>query len=385
MEWYGEGGIVGDVVTKKNAGIQSETPMQKMQREALEEQALADAGGAAETPMQKMQREALEEQALADAGGAAETPMQKMQREALEEQALADGVMLESTSQMSMQEMQQAAAAEQSALDQEVRKNTDFKRALNSCLFDMSARGGKIVNYSILALILTTVLLSMFNTVPDIHDEWGDDIIFFQMVVISIFLVEYLLRIYAAKNRREYIFSFYGIIDFLTVLPIVFGNPGSAIMRLARLIRIVKLAQYFPVLSSLMRSVSDAVNMIFAVLATIAAVSIFAGNLAYILEPETFGNAFVGAWWSLVTMSTVGYGDLVPHSAGGMALGGLLILVGICVVAMMTAVIAVRVGRMVNMTNQCFGCDKPISSEFVYCPHCGQDQSDDIDLFTDDE
>jgi len=349
--------IVGDVAKKKDEGIQPETPMQKMQREALEEQASADAGGVAETPMQKMQREALEEQASADGAAPA----------------------------MSMEEMQEAAVAEQSASDHEVRKNTDFKKVLNGYLFDMSTRGGKIVNYSILAMIITTVLFSMFNTVSDIHQAWGDQIRSFQMVVISIFLIEYLLRVYAAKNRREYIFGFYGVVDFLTVLPIVFGNPGSAIMRLARLIRIVKLAQYFPVLTSLMRSVSDAVNMIFAVLATIAAVSIFAGNLVYILEPETFDNAFIGAWWSLVTMSTVGYGDLVPHTAAGMALGGVLILVGICVVAMMTAVIAVRVGRMVNMTNQCFGCDKSISSEYVFCPYCGQDQSDDIDLFTDDE
>jgi len=338
-----------------------------------------------ETAMQKMQREALEEQAEDDGGETAETPMQKMQREALQEQAVADGDPPVTESGLSMEAMQQAAVAEQSASDSEVRQNTDFKKVLNGYLFDMSTRGGKIVNYSILGLILATVLISMCNTVADIHQVWGKKIVMFQMFVISAFLVEYLLRIYAAKHRREYILGFYGIIDFLTVLPILFGHPGSAIMRLARLIRIVKLAQYFPVLTSLMRSVSDALNMIFAVLATIAAVSIFSGNLVYLLEPETFHNAFIGAWWSLVTMSTVGYGDLVPHSAAGMLLGGVLILVGICVVAMMTAVIAVRVGRMVNMTNQCFGCDKSISSEFVFCPHCGQNQSDDIDLFTDDE
>ena len=336
-----------------------------------------------ETAMQKMQREALEEQAAADGAVTAETAMQKMQREALEEQAAADAATVSES--MSMEDMQRAAVAEQAESDHMVRHNMDFKKALNSYLFDMNTPGGKLVNYSILLLILATVFLSMLNTMPDIEQAWGEQILSFQMVVISLFLVEYLLRIYAATDRKKYVFGFYGIIDFLTVLPILFGNPGSAIMRLARLIRIVKLAQYFPVLTSLMRSVSDAVHMIFAVLATIAAVSIFSGNLAYMLEPETFHNAFIGSWWSLVTMSTVGYGDLVPHSAGGMALGGALILIGICIVAMMTAVIAVRVGRMVNMTNQCFGCDKAISAEFVYCPHCGQDQSDDIDLFTDEE
>jgi len=260
-----------------------------------------------------------------------------------------------------------------------------IKATLNRYLFDMTSSGGKIVNYSILSLIIITVLISMLNTVSDIHADWGEVIVAVQMGVLYVFLIEYVLRVYAAKDRKKYAFGFYGIIDFLTVLPLAFGSPGSAIIRLIRLLRILKLAQYFPVLTTLMRSVSSAANLIFAVLATITAVSIFAGNLAYMLEPETFHNAFIGAWWSLVTMSTVGYGDLVPHTPGGMILSGALILVGICVVAMMTAVIAVRVGRMVNMTRVCFGCDKAVSSEYKFCPHCGQDQADEIDLFTDDE
>ncbi|MDQ6969997.1 MAG: ion transporter [Mariprofundus sp.] len=369
--------------------------LEAMQKEADAEQAAANSGALteaseeAETPMQRMQREALEEQAAADAGTVSEpaleteTPMQRMQREALEEQAAADGG---STAAMSMQAMQDAALAEQSTADQSAAASVlNIRDTLNRYLFDMNTTGGKVVNYGILVLIIATVFISMFNTVPNIHAQWGDDIFIFQMGVLYVFLFEYVLRIYAAKERKKYVFGFYGMIDFLTVLPLAFGSPGSAIMRLFRLLRIMKLAQYFPVLTTLLRSVSDAVNMILAVLATITAVSIFAGNLAYMLEPETFGNAFIGAWWSLVTMSTVGYGDLVPHSSAGMLLGGVLILVGICVVAMMTAVIAVRVGRMVNMTNVCLACDKPVSSEHNYCPHCGQDQSDEIDLFTDDE
>ena len=260
-----------------------------------------------------------------------------------------------------------------------------IKKSLNAYLFNMQTSGGKIVNYSILILIIATVFISMLNTLPDIHAQWGEIILASQMAVLYIFLIEYLLRVYAANDRKSYIFSFYGVIDFLTILPLLFGAPGSAIMRLFRLFRIMKVAQYFPLLTTLMRSVSGALNLIFAVLATITAVSVFAGNLAYMLEPETFPNAFIGAWWSLVTMSTVGYGDLVPHTPAGMALAGTLILVGICVVAMMTAVIAVRVGRMVNMSNSCLGCDKAVSSEYKFCPHCGQDQSDEIDLFTDDD
>jgi len=311
-----------------------------------------------------------------------ETAMQRMQREALEEQKAADN---QHGSNSSMDSMQAEAVAEQAASDKEIKNASRFKEQLNHWMFDLNTFGGKVLNYSILILILISVLISMLNTIDTIEQNWGEVIRVFQLTVMYIFLLEYVLRVYSAKRKKKYLFSFYGVVDLLTVLPLLFGSTGSTIMRLARLVRILKVTQYFPVLGVLMRSVSGALQMIFAVFATILTVSIFSGNLVYMLEPETFDNAFIGTWWSLVTMSTVGYGDLVPHSVGGMVLGAVLIMVGICVVAMMTAVIAVRVGRMVNMNKKCFECEKTISSEYDYCPHCGQDQSDEIDLFSDDE
>jgi len=311
-----------------------------------------------------------------------ETAMQRMQREALEEQKAADN---QHGSNSSMDSMQAEAVAEQAASDKEIKNASRFKEQLNHWMFDLNTFGGKVLNYSILILILISVLISMLNTIDTIEQNWGEVIRAFQLAVMYIFLLEYILRVYSAKRKKKYLFSFYGVVDLLTVLPLLFGSTGSTIMRLARLVRILKVTQYFPVLGVLMRSVSGALQMIFAVFATILTVSIFSGNLVYMLEPETFDNAFIGTWWSLVTMSTVGYGDLVPHSVGGMVLGAVLIMVGICVVAMMTAVIAVRVGRMVNMNKKCFECEKTISSEYDYCPHCGQDQSDEIDLFSDDE
>ena len=332
--------------------------IEAMQKEAeAEEAAMKAAASTAAQPDSERQSE--------------ETEMERMQREALEEQAAADAAQKPA----SRADDTQAAANHASS----------FKESIHRMLFEMNSTIGKVTNYAILAIILASVFISMLNTIPAIHAEWNGTITTIQRTVLILFLIEYLLRVYTAKHRRKYICGFFGVIDFLTVLPLFFGSTGSAFVRLLRLLRILKLAQYFPVLTSLLRSVSDAKNMIFAVLATITAVSVLSGNIAYMLEPETFGNAFVGSWWSLVTMSTVGYGDLVPHTAGGMALGGTLILVGICVVAMMTAVIAVRVGRMVNLTNVCLNCDKPVSAEHKFCPHCGFDQADEIDLFTDED
>ncbi len=273
------------------------------------------------------------------------------------------------------------ASAEQALL----RQQENVRDKLRRHLFDLKSPAGRISNYSILSIILISVLLSMMNTLPNIHQQWDDYISLFQTAVLLVFLLEYSLRIYAARERRAYILSFNGIIDLLTILPLILGEQSAVAVRLLRLLRLFKIATYFPVLMNLLKSISGAIHMVAAVLGSIAAVSILVGNLAFILEPETFTNAFEGVWWSLVTMSTVGYGDVVPHTVGAKVLAGILILVGICTFAMMTAVISVRVGRMVNMSVTCFQCDKSISPEYEFCPHCGLSQTDTIDLFTDEE
>jgi len=199
--------------------------------------------------------------------------------------------------------------------------------------------------------------------------------------ILYFFLLEYGLRIFAARKRMKYIKSFHGIIDLITILPLIFGLHSSIIIRLLRLIRLFKITMYFPLLINLFESVAGSLSLLFAVLGTTTLISVIIGNLIHIIEPTNFSNAFEGTWWSLVTMSTVGYGDYVPATVLGKLLAAFLILIGICMFAMVTAVISVRVGRMVHMDTRCMECNTSISSEYRYCPFCGADQDDSIDLF----
>jgi len=111
------------------------------------------------------------------------------------------------------------------------------------------------------------------------------------------------------------------------------------------------------------------------VLGTIGLISVLVGNSIFILEPQTFANAFEGTWWSLVTMSTVGYGDFVPQTALGKTLAAALIMSGICMFAMITAVISVKVGRLVSHMNRCMSCNRGLPPDYTYCPHCAAPQS----------
>jgi len=225
------------------------------------------------------------------------------------------------------------------------------------------------------------VFLSMLDTVPAYHERLSPFLPLIETLILYFFLLEYLLRIFSAKKRMKYVKSFHGIIDLITILPLLFGMHSSIVIRLLRLIRLLKITMYFPLLISLFESVAGSLMLLFAVLGTTTLISVVVGNLIFIAEPTTFPNAFEGTWWSLVTMSTVGYGDYVPHTIIGKLLAGVLILIGICMFAMVTAVISVRVGRMVHMDTKCLECNNSLSSEYKYCPFCGASQDESIDLF----
>ncbi|MDX8389166.1 MAG: ion transporter [Mariprofundaceae bacterium] len=262
---------------------------------------------------------------------------------------------------------------------------TGLRAQLNSLLFDTSTTQGKILNRIIIVVIMVAVFLSMMDTVANVHNVWAAEFATAQRWIMIGFTIEYVLRVYAAPRRAHYMKGFNGIIDLLTILPLFLGMDGNALIRLLRLFRVVKVALHFPVVRALFLSLQGSMPMLLGVLGTIAMISVLMGNLINILEPETFPNAFDGAWWSLVTMSTVGYGDFVPQTPSGRMVAAALIMAGICMFAMVTAVISVRVGRMANMGTKCVGCNRAISSEFSYCPHCGSEQSDDIQLFDDED
>jgi len=249
-----------------------------------------------------------------------------------------------------------------------------LRKLLNTLLFDTEARAGKIVNTLMLSLIFIAVTASMLNTVEDLHQSWGYWIESLEHSLLIVFAIEFLLRVFAARNRWHYLKSFNGLVDIATVLPLFLTGDAFVIVRLLRLVKVIRVAIFFPVVRALFSSLHGSLSLLLGVLGTICLISVMVGNLIHIIEPQTFSNAFEGIWWSLVTMSTVGYGDFVPASVLGKTLAGGLIMSGICMFAMITAVISVRVGRMVNNMATCMDCHHGISQDHPYCPHCGTHQ-----------
>jgi len=253
---------------------------------------------------------------------------------------------------------------------------TGLRKVLNEILFDTRTLAGRITNWGMLALIMVVVIGSMVNTVDAYSAKWGDQIRQFETWVLYAFAIEYLLRVYAARNRKHYMLSFNGVVDLITVLPLFIVGDSFVLVRLLRLARVIRVAISFPVVRSLFASLRGSLKLLMGVLGTIALISVMVGNMIYILEPETYSNAFEGTWWSLVTMSTVGYGDFVPQTAVGKMLAASLIMSGICMFAMVTAVISVKVGRMINNSSKCTSCKHGIAPDYLFCPHCAAPQED---------
>jgi len=248
------------------------------------------------------------------------------------------------------------------------------KRYLNTALFDLDSRLGRNINLLGIFVIVTTVILSMIGTLDNTQPSTRNFIERTELIVTFAFALEYILRVFAARKPMAYIFSFYGLIDLLTWLPILLMGDATLAIRLLRILRLLKLFRYLKALHLFLSSLQDTIEIMLVVAFTVLIIIAISGNLIYALEPETIDNAFIGSWWSLVTMTTVGYGDIVPASTGGKVIASILIVTGITIFAMLTGTISVKIAQIVNRTHTCINCMNKVSEEYGYCPNCGIEQ-----------
>ncbi len=207
---------------------------------------------------------------------------------------------------------------------------------------------GRVFALAIQALIVISMVTFSIDTLPDISDSNRRWLEIIEAVIVVIFTIEYLLRIFYAENRLKFIFSFFGIIDFLAILPfyLSFGIDLRSIraLRLLRLFRILKLARYNEAINrsyTAFMLIREELVMFFAV----ALILIFLSSVGiYYFEndaqPEHFASVFDSLWWSVVTLTTVGYGDAYPITIGGRIFTFLVLMVGLGVISIPTGLIS---------------------------------------------
>ncbi|MDJ0812361.1 MAG: ion transporter [Woeseiaceae bacterium] len=230
----------------------------------------------------------------------------------------------------------------------------------------------RVVDILLIALIICSVAAVVLESMPAVEEQYGDAIYWFDVFVIAVFSVEYLLRVWSCIEDREtsggnaftrrfrFIFSFHAIIDLLAILPFylsAFVAPGVADMRLLRairLIRVLKLTRYFATLNMLIIAVKENGRALAASFLILVTIMLFAAAGMYHFErasqPQDFGSIPAAMWWAFATLTTVGYGDVTPITNGGKIFGALIAVVGIGMVALPTSILATGYARQLKLS-----------------------------------
>src|SRR5690606_9119767 len=213
-------------------------------------------------------------------------------------------------------------------------------------IYGVNTPAGKLFDLALLFFIILSVVVIMLETIPNFDTRFHKELYVLEWIFTILFTLEYLLRIFCTKKPFKYIFSFYGIIDLLAILPMYFSfffvgsNIFSSIrtLRLLRLFRILKLVKFIEEATRLKIALLQSRAKITVFLYSVIVLAMIIGTLIYYIEgPENgFTSIPRSIYWTIVTLTTVGYGDIVPQTALGQFLSMLLMITGYGVIAVPT-------------------------------------------------
>lgn len=223
-----------------------------------------------------------------------------------------------------------------------------MKDTIKDIIDSTDNRAGRIFSILIQILILISVVTFSMETLPDLEPETRMTLRYIEICSVLIFTIEYFLRIYVADRKLKFMFSFFGIIDFLAILPfyLAIGVDLRSLraLRFLRLFRILKLVRYNKAMNQFSRAIKSAKEQIFLFIFITLILIYFAAVGIYYFEneaqPEHFSSIFDSLWWAIITLTTVGYGDVYPITVGGKVFTFVILMIGLGIVAIPTGIIS---------------------------------------------
>ena len=223
-----------------------------------------------------------------------------------------------------------------------------IKEYLQKIVEDNTTNKGRYFDYTIQLLIVLSLISFSIETLPDLQDKLRVWLQYFEVFSVIVFSIEYLLRVWVSKRPLKYIFSFYGIIDILAILPFYLVGfldlrflRAFRILRIFRALKIIrynKAIQRFGLAFKLVKE-----EIVLFVACTIILIFITSAGIYYFeneAQPETFKSIFHSAWWSIVTLTTVGYGDVYPITLGGRIFTFFVLMIGVGLVTVPAGLVA---------------------------------------------
>ena len=234
-------------------------------------------------------------------------------------------------------------------------KPNKLREQIYVIIFEADTRAGRVFDLGLIFFILLSVVLVMLDSIPGIHDQWGAWLLGGEWLITVLFTLEYLLRLAVARRPSRYAGSFYGVVDLLSILPSYLSIflPGMQflttvrILRILRIFRVLKLVQFLGEGSNLWQALKRSRHKITVFLTTVMTVVVVVGSLMYLIEGSGSGFTSIpkSIYWAIVTMTTVGYGDIAPATPLGQIVASLLMIVGYGIIAVPTGIVTSEMMR----------------------------------------
>jgi voltage-gated potassium channel len=261
-----------------------------------------------------------------------------------------------------------------------------LRHRLHIIIFEADTPAGRAFDIALIWIILASVLVAVLESVPDLR---GGNVLTFHRIewcFTLLFTLEYGLRLFTMRRPLAYALSFFGLVDLLSILPTYLSLlfPGTQalvvirVFRTLRLFRIFKLIRYMREARVLLVALQGSFPKIMVFLVALSGIVITMGALMYLVEGEESGFSSIpkGIYWAVITLTTVGYGDLVPKTVLGQTIATLVMIMGYSIIAVPTGIVGVEIAqasRMVDETSACPACGKRGHlSDAKFCRNCGE-------------
>lgn len=260
-----------------------------------------------------------------------------------------------------------------------------LKSKIHTIIFEADTKSGRVFDILLIALILISVVVVLFDSVSIYNEKYGDLFWSLEWFFTIVFTIEYLLRLYSVRKPYKYASSFFGIIDLLAILPTYLSLllPGSQfllvirILRVLRIFRVLKLIRFLKAAMMLKEALSASRTKIIVFLMTVSTLVIIFGSMMYLIEGEENGFTSIprSIYWAIVTLTTVGYGDLSPQTNIGQVLASIIMIMGYAIIAVPTGIVTTEIAKREIKrisTQACPECSaEGHDADAVHCKYCG--------------
>ena len=266
------------------------------------------------------------------------------------------------------------------------------KQKLRQIIFGTDTPAGRYFDISLIICIVLSVALVFVDTIDSIHNRYGDWIRIAEWCFTGIFTLEYMLRLYCSAQPAQYARSFYGVVDLLSILPsyLALIFPGASftlvirVLRLFRIFRVLKLLRYLSEGNLLLRAMMQSSRKVFLFFFSVSLIVMVLSAIMYVVEGPEHGFTSMpkSIYWTIVTITTVGYGDITPQTTLGQGIAALTMLIGYSIIAIPTGILTSEISQeMVRKKDlrRCSNCLKmghEVSA--LYCDKCGSELETDL-------